>query len=374
MGGLAVVAFNFSTPAQNTGDQPDPNESFVPRPDSVPLAVGGDLEISADEAREWAVRSDFDFKLPLETHGLTLQSIVPFGIGPKARDNPELRVGEIRVLFARQPISRYTLEEFVADGGFMLLVQKRLASFENYVEQHRDDQIVTSVNGNLAIYEPPFPLEPEPIIRFTWVDGNSKFQLVASADHFSMEDLVSIAESVPNQNADVLSTPLIVDVFGGETVSLAEASARAEASGFRFEAPQHLPPGYVIKDITLDRSQLELGRVTIYFAPSSLDDFNKPSEYWEKGVIVLTMQRAQPDFAESARKNLAINGPDVRVLAEEIQINGEFALHNPGWPHDDPGPTRILVWVDGNTQFNLAANNELFSLEEMLKIAESIRG
>ncbi len=65
IGGLALVAFNFSTPAQNTGDQQDQNESFVPRPDSVPLAVGGGLEISVDEAREWAVRSDFDFKLPL---------------------------------------------------------------------------------------------------------------------------------------------------------------------------------------------------------------------------------------------------------------------------------------------------------------------
>ncbi len=196
IGGLALVAFNFSTPAQNTGDQQDQNESFVPRPDSVPLAVGGDLEISVDEAIEWTARSDFDFKLPSETHGLMLQSIVPLGIGSKASDNPELVVGEIRVLFARQPVSRYTLEEFVADGGFMLLVQKRLATFEEYVEEHRDDQIVTSVNGNLAIYEPPFALEPEPIIRFTCVDDNSKFQLVASADHFSMEDLVSIAESV----------------------------------------------------------------------------------------------------------------------------------------------------------------------------------
>ena len=196
IGVLAVIVFNFSRPVQNTDDQDQKNESFVPRPDSVPLAVGGDLEISVDEAREWAASSDFDFKLPSETHGLTLQSIVPLGIGPKARDNPELRVGEIRVLFAQQPISRYTLEEFVGDGGFMLLIQMRRPAFQEYVEEHRDTQIVTSVNGNLAIYEPPFPLEPEPIIRFTWVDGNSKFQLVASADHFSMEDIISIAESL----------------------------------------------------------------------------------------------------------------------------------------------------------------------------------
>ena len=100
IGGLAVVAFTFSTPARNTGDQQDQKESFVPRPDSVPLAVGGDLEISVDEAREWAARSDFDFKLPSETHGLTLQSIVPLGIGPKASDNPELVIGEAR---ARSP-------------------------------------------------------------------------------------------------------------------------------------------------------------------------------------------------------------------------------------------------------------------------------
>ncbi len=208
IGGLAVVAFSINRSAQNTGELPagmpllQPNEQEqdqfeIPRPEITPmLKLEEEFQISIDEISDWAIRSGYEFKLPLDTHGLTMQSIVPLGLGSKPRDDPESRVGEIRVLFAQQPISRYTLEEFVGDGGFMLLIQMRRPAFQEYVEEHRDTQIVTSVNGNLAIYEPPFPLEPEPIIRFTWVDGNSKFQLVASADHFSMEDIISIAESL----------------------------------------------------------------------------------------------------------------------------------------------------------------------------------
>lgn len=208
IGGLAVVAFSLNRSAQNTGELPagmpllQPNEQEqdqfdIPRPEITPmLKLEEEFQISIDEISDWAIRSGYEFKLPTDTHGLTLQSIVPLGVGPKTRENPELRVGEIRVLFAKEPIPRYSLPEFVADGGLMLLIQKRLDSFERYREGSRPTVIVTSVNGNLAVYVPPNTLDPEPINILKWVEGSSMFELVASPDHFSMVDLLAIAESV----------------------------------------------------------------------------------------------------------------------------------------------------------------------------------
>ena len=53
-----------------------------------------------------------------------------------------------------------------------------------------------SVGENPGMYRPPNNLEREPVIHLLWADGKTQYEIVASQDFFSMEDLIKIAESV----------------------------------------------------------------------------------------------------------------------------------------------------------------------------------
>ncbi len=200
LGAISVLAISIFV--ATTSFQPIPaaqERILVPRPQEGPMVMG--KEVSIGEAKDWAAKSNFTVRLPTNTRGLPLQRVGLGSLSPRAPDNPELVVGEILITYSQQPIQALiTLKDFTEQGGILLIVQKKLPSTDMKIASFAKDPSspnIAYVHGKAALYGPPGHQLVNSVATLTWVNGTEQFELVASGNHFSKQDLITIAQSIP---------------------------------------------------------------------------------------------------------------------------------------------------------------------------------
>jgi hypothetical protein len=157
------------------------------------------------------------------------------------------------------------------------------------------------------------------------------------------------------------------NVLGGEGnlgYNITRAKHWAKLSGFALAVPQ----GYYVQSIRVNRFIQESS------GPDQRTIVSGFTVYLTRG-LVLTAQKAPANFEDKARRALSERGDNAKGTADIVKISGEFGIHYAISLKDDPiaGSSRALIWVNGNTLFHLYTTMEEFSLEEFLKIAESIK-
>jgi len=148
-------------------------------------------EISRDDAIAIIASMNSSFKLPVDRLGLPLEFI---------RDGGG---STIRVHFSNSPISCFAGPEFIEGGGisFTILNPGINRGDENSIVRAAKEQGLYTVNGNPALITLTDPdIDPVEGFLLTWVEEGQGYMLGAGSAHYTVEDVIRMAESLEAPN------------------------------------------------------------------------------------------------------------------------------------------------------------------------------
>lgn len=171
-----------------------PGELRTPIPERAPcdnlsregmqmvIEENAERNISEQKARNLAIEKGFSLRLPQNMLGLDMLAIRERSRG-------------FSIQFADR-LTCFQIYDIIGDGGILLLINIPTPGWADVISSQANGNI----NGNPArvTYEPCLDLCYEPRISVEWVDVVS-FEIIASADFFTPQDLIVMAESVPDR-------------------------------------------------------------------------------------------------------------------------------------------------------------------------------
>ncbi len=187
----------------------------------------------------------------------------------------------------------------------------------------------------------------------------------------------------PPQNLHAIRG-LIEDISSGTEILLGDnfgvARELARKYNFSLLLPTLLPPQYELKGIWFNDELNEEKMFVLFLPEQDLERETTVSQFMERGALWMELSSAPPSFEEDRRRLLSAVpvGPPTAGCGvssterlEETAVFDNFAVRNPGNQEGCYDP-RTLNWVLGGTELRLIGDNEAFSFEDMVRVAESV--
>ncbi|MCS4538816.1 MAG: hypothetical protein HYY67_08170 [Thaumarchaeota archaeon] len=195
----------FTSRSETSGQKSDvaievkePQVAPQPSPRPPPTPIIG-KSISIDEAKTLAGNTGFAVRTPAHIPAkLKLVDIKAVGTAEISPGSKTIGVSEIGLVYSAESLSSSTgLSELLSSGGIMLIEQKRVPeAFEQLVDQlfegkqENERGKIVSVKGKQGFYGFSSGI-------LMWADETMQFEIVSSSTHYSLQDLMTIAESIP---------------------------------------------------------------------------------------------------------------------------------------------------------------------------------
>ncbi len=152
----------------------------------------------------------------------------------------------------------------------------------------------------------------------------------------------------------------------GVSISLAETSALVTSSQFDLKFPTDIRSNLRLTDYRASNiSPMGVSFITLVYSERPLAADATRSDLLDSGGFMMTIQKRTPGSFESLVEQL-FDGKQETERGTRLTIGG-----NPGFYGYSSG---VLRWIDGDTEFELITNASQFSMEEVIRMAESVSG
>ncbi len=152
--------------------------------------------------------------------------------------------------------------------------------------------------------------------------------------------------------------------LNGVSISLAETTTLVSRSQFDLKYPTDIRSNLRLTDYRASNtSPMGVGSIILVYSERPLDADATRRDLLDSGGFMMTIQKRTPGSFESLVEQL-FEGKQENERGTRLTIGG-----NPGFYGYSSG---ILRWIDGDTEFELITNASEFSMEEVVKMAESV--